>query len=504
MKWIERNIWRVSAVFLILFWGTVFMAASSSATVSITTSRVQYSCNGSTTVFAYPFKVYEDDDLEAISTDTSDVESTLILNTEYTVSSAGDDSGGNVTLATGGTCPNGNTLTLLRNIDITQDTDYSDGQTLTADGLESPPDKSRIIDQQFNENMDRSIRVIKSSTLTDLTIIPEADEALFFNSAGTGLETRSLGSSTIAVPASESIVADMINTAGTQATLTKLLSGNAAIWQKGADVASATALPLLSDGNSVDVTGTTTITSINSVGVGTWVMLQFDGALILTHHATNLILPGGVSITTAAGDHALMYEYASGLWRGAIFERGTGLPLSFIDEDDMASDSAINVPSQQSVKAYADAHGLIQEVNITDGAVNTGTTTIPSDDTIPQNTEGDEYLSLAITPTNANSKLVIEASINVQNSVSNATNIMALFQDTTASALAAVLATQVQTDGDQLYLRYEMVAGTTSATTFKIRSGGSSAGTTTFNGSGGARKLGGVIPSSLTITEIEP
>jgi hypothetical protein len=33
----------------------------------------------------------------------------------------------------------------------------------------------------------------------------------------------------------------------------------------------------------------------------------------------------------------------------------TGLPVAFIDEDSMASDSAVLVPSQQSVKAYVDA-----------------------------------------------------------------------------------------------------------------------------------------------------
>jgi hypothetical protein len=47
-----------------------------------------------------------------------------------------------------------------------------------------------------------------------------------------------------------------------------------------------------------------------------------------------------------------------------------------------------------------------------------------------------------------------------------------------------------------------MDAGTTSETTFKVRAGGEEAGTTTFNGVGGARKYGGVLASSITITEI--
>lgn len=86
-------------------------------------------------------------------------------------------------------------------------------------------------------------------------------------------------------------------------------------WYKGADIASATALTPGGDGNYFDVTGTTTITSIATIGVGSVVRLHFDGALTLTHHATDLVLPGGANITTAAGDEAEFVEYASGDWR---------------------------------------------------------------------------------------------------------------------------------------------------------------------------------------------
>lgn len=96
-------------------------------------------------------------------------------------------------------------------------------------------------------------------------------------------------------------------------------------WAKGADVASASALTLGTDGNYFDITGTTTITSIGSLGVGTWVKLHFDGALTLTHHATDLVLAGAANITTAAGDEIEFAEYASGDWRmvGGVKADGT-------------------------------------------------------------------------------------------------------------------------------------------------------------------------------------
>lgn len=92
-------------------------------------------------------------------------------------------------------------------------------------------------------------------------------------------------------------------------------------FKKGADVASATALPLLADGNYFDVTGTIAIATIDSVGVGSQITLQFNAILTFAHDATNLILPGGDDITTAAGDTAQMVEYDTGKWRCTNYQK---------------------------------------------------------------------------------------------------------------------------------------------------------------------------------------
>jgi hypothetical protein len=82
---------------------------------------------------------------------------------------------------------------------------------------------------------------------------------------------------------------------------------------------------------------------------------------------------------------------------------------------------------------------------------------------------------------------------------------VALFQDAVANALAAVgdigaAGTAAQT----ISLSHYVTAGTTSATTFKVRVG-VNAGSLTFNGSAAAtRRYGGVAASSITITEIVP
>ena len=151
---------------------------------------------------------------------------------------------------------------------------------------------------------------------------------------------------------------------------------------------------------------------------------------------------------------------------------------------------------------------VLQVVNYQTGAVATGTTQIPYDDTIPQNTEGDQYMSLAITPRSASSKLQISVVFCLSLGAANYVT-MALFQDSTAGSLAAVSGIAANINGgatypSQLVLDYEMTSGTTGSTTFKVRAGPGGVDTLTFNGQSGARRLGGVFASSITITEVVP
>ena len=154
-------------------------------------------------------------------------------------------------------------------------------------------------------------------------------------------------------------------------------------------------------------------------------------------------------------------------------------------------------------RAQLPSGSVLQVVNSSTGAVATGTTLIPSDDTIPQNTEGDQYMSLAVTPTSATNNLRIDVVVQCSSSAGGGRMMAALFQDSTANALA--VSTQGFIDANKpmmLSFTHYMTAGTTSATTFKVRVGAAQAGTTTFNGVSGGRLYGGVSSSSITIMEI--
>ena len=195
----------------------------------------------------------------------------------------------------------------------------------------------------------------------------------------------------------------------------------------------------------------------------------------------------------------------------SAFSTDTTVTVVF-DSGSMSSETlTVSLGAVQSEKSLPRATGQsiaagaqVQAVDTQDGAVATGTTTIPADDTIPQNTEGDEYMTLAITPTNASNKLVIEGLLHLANS-SVGLLAAALFQDSTAGALAVGANSQNPTASTdtQVDVRYEMTAGTTSSTTFKIRAGLSGSGTTTFNGDTGSRKFGGLYSSYMRITEVQ-
>ena len=155
-----------------------------------------------------------------------------------------------------------------------------------------------------------------------------------------------------------------------------------------------------------------------------------------------------------------------------------------------------------SSAVQASSAKVIQVATYLTGAVATGTGTIPIDDTIPQITEGTEFMTLAITPTSVTNKLIINVTMQLDKNNAN-TLTVAMFQDSTANAIAAQFYGGLAS-GTSMPMSYtfSMTAGTTSATTFRVRAGSEAAGTVTMNGRGGGRIDGGVAVSSITIYEV--
>lgn len=169
-----------------------------------------------------------------------------------------------------------------------------------------------------------------------------------------------------------------------------------------------------------------------------------------------------------------------------------------------------NVGRASGVIAAAGGGKVINYWSTNTGAVITASSVppMPVDDTIPQNGEGLEAMTLAVTPSSATNILHISSCFTFTEGSGNAFWVsVGLFQDATANAISAQL--DYQKGGSSPwsgFLNHKMTAGTTSETTFKVRLGSGYATTEiTFNGhAGGGRGHGGVLGSHLTCYEIDP
>jgi hypothetical protein len=149
--------------------------------------------------------------------------------------------------------------------------------------------------------------------------------------------------------------------------------------------------------------------------------------------------------------------------------------------------------------------GLVQHVYAEYVTYISGTTAmVGGTDTVPQQTDGVQYLTVSITPKSTSNKLNIKVIVPCICASTASAIWGAVFQDSTAAALVTTTL-NVDTNPKSMVLNYEMTAGTISATTFKLRIGLFlvSAGATFYiNGGTAGRYLGGSQRVTLTVTEL--
>ena len=157
--------------------------------------------------------------------------------------------------------------------------------------------------------------------------------------------------------------------------------------------------------------------------------------------------------------------------------------------------------SQGFVSKAPVGSGIVMKVaHLQTGAMATTTAVIPLDDTIPQNTEGTEFMSLAYTPLDPANLLRIDVTLFTYSNSVGAQVASSLFHGATANAVAAMGGPYNSYDNPMSFTHW-MTAGSIAATTFKVRAGTHAGATLTFNGRGGSRRYGGVIASSISVTE---
>lgn len=291
--------------------------------LSTTASKVVANGNGATTVWPYTFPIPDTASLQVIYTDANGVQTTLSPS-QFSVTGIGSTTGGNVTYPLSGTpIASGTKLTISRVVDYTQSTVLTNQGGFYPSVVEGRFDRVMMAIQQLADRVGRALAgpVSDTTTPSDLpSAAARANSILGFDGSGnpyaaalvSGIVSVSTFIQTNLFPAA--------NAAAAQAAI-----GAAPADAQGADIASATTTNLgAATGNYVKVTGTTTITGLGTVAAGTKRVVEFTGALLLTHNATSLILPNnGANITTIAGDTAEFISEGSGNWRCVSYQRAT-------------------------------------------------------------------------------------------------------------------------------------------------------------------------------------
>jgi hypothetical protein len=155
-------------------------------TVSSSTNRVSYNGNGSTTVFAYTFKAFDQDDLTVIIRSADGTETVKTITTDYTVSGIGEDGGGNVTF---GTAPaTGQTVVILREQPFVQELDLVPNDPFPAEVLEGALDKLTFMVQQHEEVLGRTIKASRTNVIAGaeftISAADRANKVFAFDNAG--------------------------------------------------------------------------------------------------------------------------------------------------------------------------------------------------------------------------------------------------------------------------------------------------------------------------------
>lgn len=180
-------------------------------TITAQTSKTgPYNGNGTTTVFSYTFEVQDEAHLVVTLADATGVETVQVLNTDYTVSGVGNANGGQITM----TSPpaTGYTLTIFRDVPLTQDVDLENRRSVAPEVLEDAYDKLTQIAQDLNEELSRTLQVAVSqpSGSTALSSAVAGPALLGFDAAD-NLITYSLSPSGVVNVASDVSILDAGN-----------------------------------------------------------------------------------------------------------------------------------------------------------------------------------------------------------------------------------------------------------------------------------------------------
>lgn len=451
---------------ILCFYYTLVMSIQSE------TSRISHVGNASNVVpYAVPFYFFEESDLVVVVTDENRVDEVLVLDTDFSVTGAGAPLGGE--LVTTAAVPSTSVVTIYRDIVPVQNTSYEEADAFPAKSHERALDRLTMLCQQLLRAVRRSYRVRES----------DGDTAEVVAAANTIL---GLDGSRQPRTYTTSELASFLNL--TQQYFDRPMMSFSDSGER------ALAVP-----DYIGQLGTqrddTSIWIADGTSAGNWDLFDIvPGAGEIT---TSMLAAGVLSADTAgrakmADGFLSLAKIGSGIFTADTNGRGK-FAVDFIDSTLLSSAAVLAKMPSGSVLQTVSSSPYTSNANLS--------TTIPLDDTIPQDSEGTQILSVTITPNSSANKLRFH--FFGWGAVSANYMVAALFRTGAANALSAssVYCSSASND-TQIILTHEQEAGGTSAMTFTLRVGANS-GTMRLNGTTSTARFGGVSKATLVVEEIK-
>ena len=510
-------------------------------------TEIAYAGNGVTQAFPFDFEVRKASHFEAT------IDGVVV--TGYTLSGLGVDTGGTCTF----TSPPASlaVVVLARVVPYARsDFDYQEGGELAAATLDDDIDDENMQIQQLATILKRAPKVKRGNLTAALDLVPEASKLLAWDGAGAGL-TNVDAADVTPVDVVMSTVGQQLVTAVSKSALMAYIGsqshGIANCALSFSVAANALTIALKGhDGNDLNANSQAFIAFRSlTAESGDVDVLEVSAALSLTIPAGDtmgvtsnnepfrlwVVAFNDASVIKIAVFKALAYN-ASSLYDGphTLHSLGGGSGLESATPISLGANSAgvFYTPSLSisakpfAVLGYCEySAGLastgawnivptgaalwrpglplpgdvVQRRRTNDGEVDSGSTALPFDDTIPTNAEGNLFISRAFTSKSRANLHRVRGLLNVASTGTQAVA-CTLCEGTVTDALAVVLPGREATAGQPAQGNIDFWwLPTMAAPSYQLRAG-NSAGTITLNGSAGARQFGGRLVSFLEIEEI--
>lgn len=165
-------------------------------TLSNTLTRNNYTGTGAAQTFTYAFPITDQSHLVVTVRNTSGVETTLTITTDYTVTGVGATAGGTIVLVddsqawlTGGYLTTSYILTIRRVVPLTQALSIRNQSAYYPENIEAQLDKMTQLLQQHEETLARCLKIAPTEIgSTGATIVPVASlrlsKTLGFDASG--------------------------------------------------------------------------------------------------------------------------------------------------------------------------------------------------------------------------------------------------------------------------------------------------------------------------------